>query len=117
MVYQGQHSARTRFTDGFWQTFPVKPNTRYVVTGFIRHEKPGVEPGRLKILFTDAKGTSVGAEGCRMLDLSSVVYKPFRFELTTPDFAAQCQFGALGRFTGSEWMLYDDLSFREAANP
>jgi len=112
-VYEGAHAARTRFTDGFWQNFPVKPHTRYIVTGFVRHEKPGVEPGRLKILFKDAQGTQVGAEACRIFDLSSAVYKPFRFELTTPDFAAQCQFGLLGRYTGSECMLYDDVSFRE----
>lgn len=113
LAHDGQRAARVRFTDGFWQDFPVKPHTTYVVTGFIRHEKPGVEPGRLKILFKDAKGTLVGAEACRMFDLSSVAYKPFRFEMTTPNFAAQCSFGLLGRFTGSEWMLYDNVSIRE----
>jgi hypothetical protein len=112
-VYEGERAARVRFTDGFWQDFPVQPHTTYEVLGFIRHEQPGVEPGRLKILFKDAKGTLVGAEAFRIFDLSSAVYQPFRFEMTTPDFAAQCSFGILGRFTGSEWMLYDNVAVRE----
>ncbi len=113
LVWEGRGAARTRFDDGFWQDFAVKPNTRYVVSGFVRHEKPGVEPARLKILFKDDGDTLVGSEACRIFGLSSAAYKPFRFEMTTPDFASKCSFGILGRFTGSEWMLYDNVSFRE----
>lgn len=110
---QGEHAARVRFTDGMAQEFEVKPETRYEVLGFVRHEQPGVEPARLKILFKDAQGRLVGSEAFRIFELSSVEYRPFRFEMTTPPSAARCNLLILGRFTGSEWMLYDEVSVRE----
>ena len=108
----GKRAARVRFTDGMVQQFDVKPDVCYEILGFARQEKPGVEPGRLKIIFKDAAGRPVGAEAMRLFDLSPVEYRPFRFEMTAPEAAATCSFAILGRFTGSEWILYDELCVR-----
>jgi hypothetical protein len=111
-AFAGKHSARVRFTDGMWQEVPVKPLVRYELLGMARHELPGVEPGRFKILFEDAQGRIVGSEAPRVFELSPVEYRPFRFEISAPEQAATCRIGVLGRFTGTEWILYDELRFR-----
>ena len=113
-VFSGKSAARVNFDNSAWAEIPVKPETVYLVTGFARHDVPtAVDPGRLKILFKAEDGTLVGAVAARLFGLNANAYRGFQHAFRTPAGARTCSLGLCGRFTGSDYILYDGVRMRE----
>ena len=117
-AFRGNRAVRVNFNNSAWCVFPVKPETAYTVTGMVRHEEPAaVDPGRLKILFKNEDGVVVHGVAARMFSLSANRYRGFQCAFETPAIPTTCHFGLCGRFTGSDYVLYDNVAVRGALAP
>jgi len=114
-AYEGARCVKANFDNGIIQDFPVKPETTYLVTGMVRHaEAQACEPGRLKIGFFSAAHELMGAVTLRLFSVTDKRWTGFSATFQTPPQATQCNFTLRGRYTGSDWMLYDNVCVREA---
>lgn len=108
-AHSGEHAARLRFDDSFWQAFPCAPTTWYEVSGHVRREKPnGLEVPKLKIGFRTAEDKPLGAMAHQIFDVTTR-YQRFSFGITPPRGTATINLVLVGQFQGSEWFYYDDV--------
>ena len=118
LAFDGTRALRVNFDNSAWAEFAVKPDTVYAATGMVRHDLHAArDPGRLKIVLKDSDGAVVGASAARLFGLSADAYTGFYHTFRTPAGASTCSFGLCGRFTGTDFMIYDHVAVREVPLP